>query len=273
MSAAKNGADRVAMYFSALLLIVLYAFLYAPIAYIAFVSVSANTAWPFPVNFSLEGFRLLLGGRAYQEALWNSLIIGFGTALISTVLATLGAIAVLKYDSRFRYLVAFVMITPLFTAELLVGISSLVFNRQILGLSGNIPSAILANSVHAIAFAFLVLLAQLLRYNWRLDDAAMVFGARPVRCFWEVTLPNIWPAILGAFIIAFIMGFNNLEISFYNLGASQTISTAAWGSLRHGMRPELPALATLVNIVVLITFFVMFFLMHYRIASFGHREE
>ncbi len=103
--AAKNGADRVAMYFSALLLIVLYAFLYAPIAYIAFVSVSANTAWPFPVNFSLEGFRLLLGGRAYQEALWNSLIIGFGTALISTVLATLGAIAVLKYDSRFRYLV------------------------------------------------------------------------------------------------------------------------------------------------------------------------
>lgn len=258
---------------SGLLVVSLYLFLYAPIAYIAFVSVSANTAWPFPVKFSLEGFRLLLGGRAYQDALWNSILIGAGSAIIATVLATLGAIAVLKYNNRWRYALAIVLICPLFTAELLVGVSSLVFNRQILGLSGNMLSAIIANATHALAFAFLVLLAQLLRYNWRLDDAAMVFGARPLRCFWEVTLPNIWPAILGAFIISFIMGFNNLEISFYNLGASQTLSTAAWGSLRHGMRPELPALATLVNVVVLAVFVIMFLLMRYRIASFGHREE
>lgn len=269
----QKAVDILGKLLSALLLVSLYLFLYAPIAYIAFVSVSANTAWPFPVKFSLEGFRLLLGGRAYQDALWNSIVIGVGTAAIATALATLGAIAVLKYSSRIRYAAAILLISPLFTAELLVGISSLVFNRQILGLSGSIISAILANAVHALAFAFLVLLAQLLRYNWRLDDAAMVFGARPLRCFWEVTLPNIWPAILGAFIISFIMGFNNLEISFYNLGASQTLSTAAWGSLRHGMRPELPALATLVNIVVLTVFAVMFILMRYRIASFGHRDD
>ena len=42
------------------------------------------------------------------------------------------------------------------------------------------------------------MLAQLVRYDWRMDEAAMVFGARPLRCFWEITLPNIWPAMLGA---------------------------------------------------------------------------
>jgi ABC-type spermidine/putrescine transport system permease subunit II len=272
MIAYKTG-DMLGGLISASLLVLLYLFLYTPIAYIAFVSVSANTAWPFPVNFSLEGFRLLFAGRAYQEALWNSVAIGLGTAVVATSLATLGAIAVLKYNSRMRFTVAILLISPLFTAELLVGISSLVFNRQVLGLPGNMTSAILANAVHALAFAFLILLAQLLRYNWRLDDAAMVFGARPLRCFWEITLPNIWPAMLGAFVISFIMGFNNLEISFYNLGATQTISTAAWGSLRHGMRPELPALATLVNLVVLTVFLAMFLLMRYRIASFGHRES
>lgn len=271
MISYKTG-DRLGTALSGVLMVSLYVFLYAPIVYIAFVSISANTAWPFPAKFSLEGFKLLLGGRAYQDALWNSIIIGLGTAAIATLLATLGAIAVLKYNSRWRFMIVIMFICPLFTAELLVGISSLVFNRQILGLSGNTISAILSNAVHALAFAFLIVLAQLLRYNWRLDDAAMVFGARPLRCFWEITLPNIWPAVLGAFIISFIMGFNNLEISFYNLGASQTISTAAWGSLRHGMRPELPALATLVNIVVLTVFVVIFLLMRYRLASFGHRE-
>jgi ABC-type spermidine/putrescine transport system permease subunit II len=116
------------------------------------------------------------------------------------------------------------------------------------------------------------MLAQLARYDWRLDDAAMVFGAKPARCFWEVTLPNIWPAMLGAFIISFILAFNNLEISFYNLGAIPTLPTIAWGSLRFGLGPELFALAALVNGVVLLAFATMYLLMRYRIVSFGHRE-
>ena len=46
----------------------------------------------------------------------------------------------------------------------------------------------------------------------------------------------------------------------------------AWGSLRHGLGPELPALAALVNGVVFIVFVSMYLLMRYRIFSFGHRE-
>ncbi len=69
----------------------------------------------------------------------------------------------------------------------------------------------------------------------------MVFGARPWRCFFEVMLPNVWPAVLGAFLVSFILAFNNFEISFYNLGAIPTLPTIAWGTLRHGIEPELRA--------------------------------
>jgi ABC-type spermidine/putrescine transport system permease subunit II len=82
-------------------------------------------------------------------------------------------------------------IAPLFVAEVLIGISTLMFNRTVLGLPGNIPSAILANATYGLAFAFLVVLAKMVRYDWRLDEAAMVFGARPFRTFFEVTLPSI----------------------------------------------------------------------------------
>ena len=68
------------------------------------------------------------------------------------------------------------------------------------------PRRSLANATYGLAFAFLVILAQLVRYDWRLDEAAMVFGARPARCFFEVTLPNIWPSVLGAFLVSFILG-------------------------------------------------------------------
>ena len=92
--------------------------------------------------------------------------------------------------------------------------------------------------------------AQMLCYDWRLDDAAMVFGARPLRCFWEIALPNIWPAMLGAFVISFILAFNTLEISFYNPGAPQTLCprppgapcATAWGpSCRRSPRWSTPS--------------------------------
>ena len=257
---------------SGTMLTLLYLFLYAPIVYIIYQSVSKNIAWPFPFRFSLRGYELLWVGRTYHEALYNSLTLGVGSAVVCTFFATIGSMAVLKYRSRWRRFVVVTYLCPLFVSNLLIGISSLIFNRQVLDLPGNMGSAIIAISIPGTAFAFLIMLAQMSRYDWRLDEAALVMGARPWRCFWEVTLPNIWPAMLGAFIISFILAFNNLEISFYNLGATQTLPSTAWGSLRHGLGPELPALAAIVNGVVFLAFAVMYLLMRYRIVSFGHRE-
>ena len=64
----------------------------------------------------------------------------------------------------------------------------------------------------------------------------------PARCFWEITLPTIWPSLLGAFLISFILAFNNLEISFYNLGAIPTLAigrlglSALWPRTRNFLR-------------------------------------
>ena len=185
----------------------------------------------------------------------------------------MGGIALLKYRSRWRGLFGIILISSLFVAELLIGISTLMFNKQVLGLPGNMVSAILANAVHGVAFGFLIMLTQLVRYNWRMDDAAMVFGATPSRVFREITLPIIWPAILGAFLISFLLAFNNLEISFYNLGAIPTLPSVAWGSLRFGVKSELLALTALVNGFVFIVFAILYVFMRTGLVRFGYRGE
>ena len=257
----------------ALLLAVLYVFLYAPIAYTIYTSFASDSTWPFPWKFSLHAYEDLSVNRAYQQALWNSLLLSFGAAAIASLFATMGGIALLKYRSRWRGLFGIIFISPLFIAQLLIGISTLLFNKQVLGLPGNMVSAILANAVHGVAFGFLIILTQLVRYNWRMDDAAMVFGATPSRVFREITLPNIWPAILGAFLISFLLAFNNLEISFYNLGAIPTLPSVAWGSLRFGVKDELLALTALVNGFVFIVFAILYVLMRTGLVRFGYRGE
>lgn len=253
------------------LLVLLYVFLYAPIAYVIYASFSQDIVWPFPPSFTTDAYVELFDNSLYSDALGNSLLIGLGSGLLSTLLATAGVIGVLRFPSRRRALVLIAFLAPLFVAELLIGISSLAFNARVLGLPGNLASAIAANAVEGTAFAFLIVLAQLVRYDWQMDDAAMVFGASPARCFWEVTLPTIWPSLLGAFLISFILAFNNLEISFYNLGAIPTLPSVAWGSLRFGLGPELFALASLTNGLVFTVFAVMYVLMRTGIVRFGYR--
>ena len=134
---ARRALDYAGKLTSGTMLVLLYVFLYAPILLIIYTSFSKDIVWPFPPQFSLKGFELLWIGRTYHEALVNSLILGLGSAVICTIFATLGSIAVLRYQSRWRRLVVITHLCPLFIANLLVGISSLVFNRQVLGLPGN----------------------------------------------------------------------------------------------------------------------------------------
>ena len=272
MAAVARGA-RTAIAGQALLLGLLYLFLYFPICYIAYLSLMANSVWPFPPVWTLKWYQRLQIMSDFHEGLLNSLLIGLGTGVLSALLATAGAIGILRYPVRGRGLLAGFYIAPLFVAQVLIGISTLMFNRNVLGLPGNLTSAILANATYGLAFAFLVILAQLVRYDWRLDEAAMVFGARPLRCFFEVTLPNIWPAVLGAFLVSFILGFNNFEVSFYNLGAVPTLPTVAWGTLRHGIKPELFALATLVNLAVFVLLFILYLLLRTGGLRLGAPEE
>jgi ABC-type spermidine/putrescine transport system permease subunit II len=269
--AAVNPGERTVVSLQTVMLLLLYVFLYFPIFYIGYLSFMENSVWPFPPEFTVQWYHRLQIMSDFHEGLLNSVKIGLGSGAIATVFAGIACIGLLKYPMRWRHLMAVVYLSPLFVAHVLIGISSLMFNRGVLGLPGNLLSAILANGTYCISFAFLVILAQLVRYDWRLDEAAMVFGARPLRCFWEIALPNIWPAVFGAFLVSFILAFNNLEISFYNLGAVPTLPTIAWGTLRHGIEPELYALASIVNGLVFLILITLYFLARLGLVRFGAR--
>ena len=82
-------------------------------------------------------------------------------------------------------------------------------------------------------------------------------------------MPNVWPAVLGAFVVSFLLAFNNFEISFYNLGAIPTLPTIAWGTLRHGIEPELYALASVVNAMVFVGLIFLYILLRTGLVRIG----
>ena len=241
------------------LLGVVYFMLYAPIFYMMLCSFSANASWPFPLRITFKGYHSLFSSSLYTEALFNSFILSICSGLVAGTLAVMAGIAVLKYRSKWRIFIAVSMLSPIFVAQSLIGIANMAFNWQALGITGNFISAVLANAVWTMSFAFLVVLSQLVRYNWRLDDAAMVFGASPWRCFREITLPICGPAIGGAYVTAFILTFVSTHISFYTLGATPLFSIAL---LYGGVDPEKMSLASLANLSLIFLSFIVFLKMY-----------
>jgi len=232
------------------ILVAAYAFLYMPIIHILFASMSSRPNFPYPPEFDFGSYIRLYTNTVYQSAFLNSLIIATCTSLLSTVLGFLATVGVLRFAGRKALVYAAFFAGPLFVSEILLGISSMSLYYLAFELQGNMVTAIIANSVHCFSFCFLIMAALLYRYDWRMNEAAVVCGASPIRAFFEVMLPLTWSGILSSLIVAFVLSLNGLDISFYLLGATPTMPSVAWGALRYGVKPELYALSSIINILV-----------------------
>jgi ABC-type spermidine/putrescine transport system permease subunit II len=238
---AQASNERLTKWLMGAILVAAYGFLYMPIVHILFASLSSRPNFPYPPEFDYGSYIRLYTNTVYQSAFLNSLIIATCTSILSTVLRFAGRKA-LVYAAFFA--------GPLFVSEILLGISSMSLYYLAFELQGNMVTAIIANSVHCFSFCFLIMAALLYRYDWRMNEAAVVCGASPIRAFFEVMLPLTWSGILSSLVVAFVLSLNGLDISFYLLGATPTMPSVAWGALRYGVKPELYALSSIINILV-----------------------
>lgn len=242
--------DFAAKWAMGAILILTYLFLYMPIVHILFASLSSHPNFPYPPEFNPKSYVNLASNSIYQGAFVNSLILAACTAVLSTVMGFLATIGVLRFAGKRTLFYAVFFAAPLFVSEILLGISSMSLYYLVFGLQGNMVTAIIANSVHCFSFSFLVMAAMLYKYDWRINDAAIVCGASPLRAFFEVMLPLTWSGLMSSLLVTFVLALNGLDISFYLLGATPTMPSVAWGALRYGVKPELYALSSLINAAV-----------------------
>lgn len=269
---AQASNEGLTKWLLAAVLVVAYAFLYMPIVHILFASLSTRPNFPYPPEFDFGSYTRLYTNTVYQSAFVNSLIIATCTSILSTVTGFLATVGVLRFGGRKALAYAAFFVGPLFVSEILLGISSMSLYYLVFELQGNMLTAIIANSVHCFSFCFLIMAALLYRYDWRMNEAAVVCGASPVRAFFEVMLPMTWAGILGSLIVAFVLSLNGLDISFYLLGATPTMPSVAWGALRYGVKPELYALSSIINFLVFGAIILMFIAVRRQPAASSSSE-
>lgn len=218
-----------------------YSCLFLPVLAVALVAFSEIPNLPLTAGLTFRWCLQMFRDARYLESFSNSALIASGAAAVALTLAAPASLAMVRYAIRHRILLLLLFTLPLLLTSLLLGVATMLFWGYFLNIPAGFTRAIIANAANAFGFVFIVVLIQMVLHDWRFESAASVCGASPRAVFWRITVPMVWPGLLGAGVAGFLVSFNELNIQLYHVGAMPTMPTIAWGMLRYGIKPELYA--------------------------------
>lgn len=256
-------------------LIVGYAFLYAPIAFLVALSFNDSrlvTAWS---GFSTRWYATLWRNDALIEAALLSLRVAAVSATIATVIGTLAGLALARFG-RFaaRGVFQAALAAPLVLPEVITGLSLLllfVALEQAIGWPrgrGQV-TVTLSHAALSVAYVAVVVRARLADAGPALEDAAADLYAPPWRVFLWITLPLMAPALMSGWLLAFTLSLDDVVIASFTSGpGSSTLPMVVFSMTRMGVTPELYALATVIVGILALTLLGLTLLGMARLRAF-----
>ncbi len=265
--------------------VLVYFFLYAPIVGLILYSFNASRA-----NVTFEGFipayseRVVMDGSLVKsspcavfhwycelakngdviDAAGNTLSIAFTATIISTIIGTMAAIALQRYNFKLKPFSQLSLYIPIVIPEIVMGIGVLTLFSQFFGwaneafnltgdarLSLGIATVTISHIAFMVPFVTLVVQARLQGFDQSFEEAAMDLGANEWITFRRVTFPMILPGVLSGALLAFTLSLDDFVITFFTNGpGSTTLPIYVYGLLRRIITPQVNALSTVWILVV-----------------------
>ncbi|QDK37285.1 ABC transporter permease [Bdellovibrio sp. NC01] len=235
--------------------------LYLPIA-VMFVSsfVERNSD---RISLSLRWFKEVFADSALMQALGNSLLVAICASSIATVVGTAAAVGMQKASKKVRRLLEGLSLTSLIFPEIVFALALLSWffvMRMELGLT----TVIIAHVTFSLSYVMMTVSSRLVSFDPSFEDAARDLGASEWQILKTIILPLLKPAILGGFILSFLLSFDDFLITYFVNGVGQdTLPVKLYTAMKMGVSPKLHALSSL---MFLMTLAVLIFL--FRSSSF-----
>ncbi len=199
-------------------------------------------------EFTLENYTTIFEIRELTEALKNSLVVASISTVIATVFGTLIALALTRYRFRGRSGLNLFLFVPMASPEVVLGVSLLALFVT-LGASRGMTTIIIAHIAFSISYVVVTVKARTSGLDTNLEDAAQDLGATPLTSFWTVTFPLIFPGILAAGLLAFVLSLDDYVITVFNAGSTTTLPLWIYGASRIGVPTQVNVMGTLIFMI------------------------
>jgi spermidine/putrescine transport system permease protein len=244
----------------ALYMALFFTYLFGPLAVMGVTAFNASNypqAYPF-VGFTWDWFAVLANDSELKDGLTNSLIIGLGVVCLAVPVGLAGAIIMTQIYWRARGLYYLIVVSPVLTPGVILGISTVIFWKDVTAWTGakflydGFFLTIIGQSTFISAYCMLVFLSRLQRFDRAQEEAALDLGASYPQVFMHILLPFLRPAVLSASVLAFLASFENYNTTTFAILADKTLVTVLAGRVRQGTTPSLSALAVIIVAITLV---------------------
>jgi spermidine/putrescine transport system permease protein len=217
---------------------------------------TGSLTFPFE-GFSTRWYDEVFSSDEIRSAAQNSLIVATSTAVVTLLLGTLAAYGLTRSSSRLRGPLSLLFFLPITLPGLFIGVALLVAFTRV-QVSPSLITVVIAHLVYVFPFFFLVARAALERLDPALEETASDLGAGRWTVFRRVTLPQVWPVLVGAACLAFALSFDEFVITFFVIGPDSTLPLYIWSSLRRTIDPSINAISTLLLLFTMLLFVITF---------------
>jgi len=223
-----------------------FLFIYLPVFVLVLFSFQAGNL-PVPPfrGPSLQWYVQMLGNQRLMDALVNSVVVAFVSALAATLLGFLGAYGLARRRSWHSPLVQFLFMAPITVSYIIIGLGLLVA-MNVLGVSRSLVAVAIGHTVINLPICFAILYAQFGEEIRNLERAARDLGASDVTMMVRVVAPVVKPALFAAFCLSATLSWDEFIIAFLLTRFDLTLPVVIFEMLRAGLTPEVNAAGTVV---------------------------
>ena len=241
-SASDRAAHRVLRLHAGLV----YAFLYLPIVIVIIYAFNQSRLGQVWGGFSTRWFAAAFEDDTLLKAFRLSVLTAGANCLVATLLGTAAAVGLRNVAKRTRTAFDAFMYMALIVPEIVIAIASLLFFVTI-----NFPlgpvAIVITHAVFNTALVTLIVRARLAGMDRSLEEASADLGASRWGTFRQVSLPQLFPAIVAGALLAFTFSFDDVILSSFVSGpGSTTLPVEIFSQLRFGLTPK-------INVVAVIT--------------------
>lgn len=228
-----------------------FIFLMIPIGY-TFVfsfndSVKSNIVWR---GFTFDNWVNVCAQAEVCTAFSNSILIAVISTLISTTLGTMIAIALGRYQFKFRSATNLLLFLPMATPEVVMG-AGLAAQFLSIGVPKGLTTVIIAHVMFTLSFVVVTVKARVATLDPRMEEAGRDLYASPSAVFRKITFPLLLPGIAAAAMLSFALSFDDFIITQFNAGPETTFPKFVYTAAARGIPPEANVIGSAVFLIAI----------------------
>ena len=255
---------NISKFISAFFSFVLAFFLISPIILVVLFSFSDRALANFPINnLTFKWWIEIFNHRQFMSCLINSITIGISVALVSSITGTMAAIGLSKMPNKSASFILAVISIPIMLPPLVLGISLLSFYVSI-GMKLGLHTVIISHLLFTQPFVILIVYSRMITFDYSVIDSARDLGASPLKAFLTITVPIIQPVVIGASLLAVALSVDDFIITFFTIGAGNTLPTLVFGMMRTSLRPSVNAIGTIILFMTISSSIIALWITRYR---------